>query len=135
MGCHAFLAPRNPMTNNVRDADLTDLMAGVVDDARSLVTAEVGSLKLELGERLSDLGDAIRSWLIVACLAIVTTVILGLAIAATLTQVGGLPSWVGLWIVAGLEIAVVVGLVFRARRNTRKASAGTSATAPAAASS
>jgi hypothetical protein len=113
------------MTNNLRDIDLTDLVAGVVDDARSLVTAEVGSLKLELGERLSDLGDAIRSWLIVACLAIVTTVILGLAIAATLTQVGGMPWYVALWIVAGIEISVVVGLVFRARANTRKASAGT----------
>ncbi|MDB4963552.1 MAG: hypothetical protein JWP01_3551 [Myxococcales bacterium] len=114
------------MTTNLRDADLTDLVAGVVEDARSLVTAEVGSLKLELSERLTDLGDAIRSWLIVACLAIVTTVILGLAIAATLTQVGGMPWYGALWIVTGLEVSIVIGLVFRARAESRKVAAGSS---------
>jgi hypothetical protein len=99
----------------VRDADLPDLVAGVIDDARSLVEAQVSSIKTDLGERLGDLGSAIKSWLVVVCVAIVTTGLLGISIAATLTQVAGLPWYVSLWIVTAIAIGVVVALVYRAR--------------------
>jgi len=45
----------------------------------------------------------------------------GTAIAATLTQVAGLPWWVSLWIVTGLAISIVVALVLRARASGRRA--------------
>ncbi len=76
---------------SARDTELPDLVAGIVDDARDLVEAQVSLLRADFGERLGDLGTAIRSWLIAVCVAIVTTVLLGVALAATLTQVVGLP--------------------------------------------
>lgn len=51
--------------SNVRNADIPDLMAGVVNDARELVEAQVSLLKSDLGARLGELGNAIRSWLFV----------------------------------------------------------------------
>jgi hypothetical protein len=109
------------VTREVRDADLPDLVAGVIDDARSLVEAQVSSIKTDLGERLGDLGSAIKSWLVVVCVAIVTTGLLGISIAATLTQVAGLPWYVSLWIVTAFAIIIVVALVYRARFHGRNA--------------
>ena len=106
---------------DVRELDLPDLVAGVIGDARELVEAEVGSLRQDLGQRLGDLGTAIKSWLFVVCVAIVTAMLLGTAIAATLTQVAGLPWWVSLWIVTALAVSIVVALVLRARASGRRA--------------
>jgi hypothetical protein len=105
----------------VRDLDLPDLVAHTVDDARALVEAQVSSLKSDLGVRLGDLGTTIKSWLIAVCVAIVTTVLLGVALAATLTQVVGLPWWLSLWIVTAAAVGTVVGLVYRARAAGRRA--------------
>lgn len=102
-----------------RDADLPDLVAGVIEDARSLVEAQVSSIKTDVGERLGDLGNTIKSWLTAVCVAIVTTVLIGVSIAATLTQVAGLPWFVSLWIVTALAITAVVLLVLRARAQGR----------------
>jgi hypothetical protein len=55
--------------SNVRDTDIPDLVAGVVNDARALVEAQVSSLKSDLGDRLGDRGTAIKSWLIALCVA------------------------------------------------------------------
>jgi hypothetical protein len=107
--------------SNVRDTDLPDLVAGVVDDARELVEAQVSSLKSDLGDRLGDLGTAIKSWLIAVCVAIVTTVLLGFAIAATLTELVGLPSYASLWIVTAIAVGAVIKLVYRARASGHKA--------------
>jgi hypothetical protein len=104
----------------VRDLDLPDLVAHTVDDARALVEAQVSSLKSDLGVRLGDLGTTIKSWLIAVCVAIVTTVLLGVAVSATLTQVVGLPWWLSLWVVTAAAILTVVGLVYRARANGRR---------------
>jgi hypothetical protein len=106
---------------DVREIDLPDLVAGVVEDARELVEAQVGSLRHDLGERLGELGTAIKSWLFVVCVAIVTAMMLGIALAATLAQVVGLPWFVSLWLVTALAIAIVVVLVARARADGRKA--------------
>lgn len=108
---------------DVHDLELPDLVAGVLTDARELVEAEVGSLREDLGKRLGDLGSAIKSWLFVVCVAIVTAMMLGIALSATLTQVGGLPWWASLWIVTGLAVGIVFALVLRARANGRKATA------------
>jgi hypothetical protein len=110
---------------DVRDTDLPDLVAGVIDDARELVEAQVSSLKADLGERLSDLGDAIKSWLVAVCLAIVTIVLLGISIAATLAEVAGLPWYAALWIVTAIAVGAVAALVVRAQRKGRVASQST----------
>ena len=103
---------------DIRDTDLPDLVAGVVEDARSLVEAQVSSIKTDLG----DLGSAIKSWLVAACVAILTTVLLGISIAATLNEVAGIPWYLALWIVTAVAVAVVIGLVSRARHRAHKAS-------------
>jgi len=109
--------------SNVSDMDTPDLVVGVVNDVRQLVEAHVSSLKTDLG----DLGTAIKSWLIALCVAIVTTVLLGIAIAATLTELVGLPWYASLWIVTAVAICVVAGLVYRARTNGRKTTGRTTA--------
>jgi hypothetical protein len=119
--CSMSTISRAAVTTSVQDAGVTDLVAGVVDDARALIEAEVSSLRSDLGDRLGDLGTAIKSWLIALCVAIVTTVLLGIAIAATLTELVGLPWFVSLWIVTAAAIGAVATLVYRARANGRKA--------------
>jgi len=109
--------------SSVSDTDTPDLVVGVVNDVRQLVEAHVSSLKTDLG----DLGTAIKSWLIALCVAIVTAVLLGVAIAATLTELVGLPWYVSLWIVTAVAICAVAGLVYRARTNGRKATDRTTA--------
>ena len=104
----------------VRDLDLPDLVVGAVQDARDLVEQQVSSLRADLGERLGDLGSAIKSWLVVVCVAIVTAMLLGLALAATLTDVVGLPWFASMWIVTAVAIGVVAALVARARASGRK---------------
>lgn len=117
---------------DLRGAPLPDLVAGVVEDARQLVEAQVSSLKADLGGRLGDLGDAIRSWLIAGCVALVTAILFGVALAATLTEVAGVPLFASLWIVTALAVAVVAALVVRARSQGRRATRGGEADADAA---
>ena len=109
----------------LRDAALPDLVAGLVDDMRSLVEAEVASVRSDVGDRLVDLGAAIKSWLITLCVAIVTTVLLGLAVAATIAQLGGLPWYLALWIVTAIAVSAVIRLVYWARLTGRKATVQT----------
>lgn len=105
----------------LRDAALPDLVAGLVNDMRSLVEAEVASVRSDVGDRLVDLGSAIKSWLIALCVAIVTTVLLGLAVAATIAQLGGVPWYAALWIVTAIAVSAVIRLVYWARLTGRKA--------------
>jgi Putative Actinobacterial Holin-X, holin superfamily III len=112
---------------DLRRTAIPDLVAGVVDDARDLVEAQVSSLKADLGDRLVDLGDAIKSWLIAGCVALVTTILIGVALAATLTEVAGLPLFVSLWIVTAIAVGAVAALVYRARTRGRRAAQGASA--------
>jgi hypothetical protein len=116
------------MTPALRDADLPDLVAGLVNDMRMLVELEVASVRSDVGDRLVDLGAAIKSWLIALCVAIVTAVLLGLAIAATLTQLGGLPWYAALWIVTAIAVGSVIRLVYWARLTARKAAVSTAGT-------
>src|SRR5687768_4779619 len=109
--------------SSVQSTPLPDLVAGVVEDARQLVEAQVSSLRVDLGDRLSNLGDAIKSWLIAGVVAIVTVMLIGVALAATLTQVAGIPLFGSLWIVTGIAITAVIGLVLRARSSGRKVAA------------
>lgn len=103
--------------SKLSDTDLTDLVTGIAGDARDLVEAQVSLVRSDLG----DLGAAIKSWLYAVFVAIVTTVLFGVALAATLTEVGGLPWYGSLWVVTGLAIGLVAALVLRARMQARKA--------------
>ena len=106
--------------SDVRDLELPDLLAGIIEDTRDLVETQISELREDVGHRVSDLGTAIQSWLIAFTVAIVTLLLLGLALAATLHEIG--LGWFGsLWCVTGIAIAAVVVLVYRARANSRQA--------------
>jgi len=82
-----------------RDSDLgpTELLGGVLDDARELASAEIDKLKAEVkqvGETAKITGIALGI-LIMAAVMIGTAIALGLAAA-------GLPSWAGFAIVGVL---------------------------------
>jgi len=124
----AIVREQAPMNDpSLRRAPLPDLVASVVDDARALVEAQVSSLKADLGDRMGDLGDAIKSWLIAGCVALVTAILLGVTLAATLTELVGLPLFAALWIVTGLAAIALAALVYRARSQGRRAARGASA--------
>jgi hypothetical protein len=117
-----------------RDLELPDLLAGIVEDTRNLVEIQINALRDDVGQRVSDLGTAIRSWLIAFTVAIVTLLLLGLALASTLHEIG-LGWFASLWGVTAIAIGAVIFLVYRARANSRKAAhpepATTAGTEPA----
>lgn len=102
------------------DTDLPRLMSGVIEDARDLAEAEVEALRTDVVERLGELGTAIKSWLIVVVVAIVMATLLGVALAATLTELAGWPWYASLWTVAGIAFAFVFALFQRARHLAKK---------------
>jgi len=115
--------------SNAHDLELPDLIAGIVENARDLVEAQLGSLRNDLGDRVAELGVAIRSWLIALAVAIVALLLLGLALAASVHALGA--SWLtSLWSVTSLAVLTVVGLFYRARANSRIAAAPSSEPGP-----
>jgi hypothetical protein len=109
-----------------------EMVAGVVDDARSLVDTQVTSIKTDIDGRLGDLGSELKSWLLAACVAVVAATLFALAISTTLTDVAGLPTWASLWIVSAVAIIAVVVLVHRARLSGKPAAGKPAAVEPAA---
>ena len=100
-----------------------ELVSGIIDDTRELLSAHADALRLELGERVSTLGAALRSSLIALTILIVSAVLLGLSIAATLVAIG-LPLWASLWIVTGLALASALVVALDARANARSTAEG-----------
>jgi hypothetical protein len=105
---------------NASDLELPDLLAGIVEDSRDLVEAQLGSLRADLGDRVTELGVAIKSWLIALTVAIATLLLLGLAIATTIHELG-LGWMASLWTVTALAGVAVGALAHRARATSRAA--------------
>ena len=87
-----------------------DLVSGIVDDARDLVGAHVDGLREDISSRLAVL----TSMLIAAGVFVVTALLLGLALAASIVAIGA-PWWLALWIVTLVAGAIGFGFVFSAR--------------------
>ncbi len=115
---------------DVADIELPDLVAVIVEDARNRVEllvedtrtrieTQARALGADVGERLTELAAAVQASLIAVGVTIVTAMLLGLAIAATLTELG-LPWYGALWIVTALALGGVATLVRRARRSGRR---------------
>ncbi len=109
------------------DRGTLELVEAIVDDTRSLVGAQVETLRADMGERFSALGSALTSTLLAFSITIVTALLVGFALAETIVALG-LPTWAAFWIVGAATAVLGYGLIQRARRI---ASAATSTTEPA----
>ena len=98
---------------------VVEIVEAIIDDTRELVEAHVESLREEMAERLSGLGTTLTSSLLAFSLAIVTAVLLGIAIATTLIAVG-LPIWASFWIVTAVGAGAGMIFVRRATRTARE---------------
>lgn len=105
---------------NASDLELPDLLAGIVEDSRDLVEVQLGSLRADLGDRVTELGVAIKSWLIALTVAIAMLLLFGLAIATTIHELG-LGWMASLWTVTAIAGVAVGALVHRARATNRAA--------------
>ena len=92
-----------------------ELVEAILDDTRSLVGAQVETLRADMGERFSALGSALTSTLLAFSIMIVTALLVGFALAETIIA-AGVPTWAAFWIVSLGTAALGYGLVQRARR-------------------
>lgn len=99
---------------DLRALGTVELVTGIVDDARDLVGAHVEALRADMSARLVVVTATLTSALVAVGVLMVTALLLSLALAACLVEVGA-PWWLALWIVTLLAGAIGVGFVFRAR--------------------
>jgi cation transport ATPase len=92
-----------------------DLVSGIVEDARDLVGAHVDGLREDISSRLTTL----TSMMIAAGVFVVTAMLLGLALAASIVALGA-PWWLALWIVTPISGAIGFGFVRRAHTSNEQ---------------
>ena len=97
-----------------REGSATDLLGGLITDAKDLVVAHGERMKLEVRDELGSLKDWIKLVGIAVAAVAVAGILAGHAIALAVTAATGLPVWAGYSIVA--VVAVLAGyLVFKRR--------------------
>jgi putative superfamily III holin-X len=99
---------------DLRAVGTVELVTGIVDDARDLVEAHVEALRADMSARLVVVTATLTSALIAVGVFMVTALLLSLALAASLVELG-IAWWLALWIVTLTTGAIGVGFVFRAR--------------------
>jgi hypothetical protein len=104
-----------------READLGDLVSSIMGDARELVQAEVVVVKDEVAQRVAQVERGVETWLVIGGVAVVASVLFGLALADTLAGPVGLPRYLAQWIVTALAAAALALLIVRARRASHAA--------------
>ena len=107
---------------SARDQGIVELVGGIVEDGRELISAHVDAIRGDIKEGLGSLAGTVRSMLIAVAVLIVTATLVCLALAATLVA-AGLPTWAALWIVAAAAAAVVVGFYLNIRHHARATAA------------
>jgi hypothetical protein len=117
--CHGSAGRGMPRALLVRVKDLhalgtVELVTGIVDDARDLVEAHVDALRAHMSARLVIVTATLMSALIAVAVFMVTALLLSLALASCLVELGA-PWWLALWIVTLVAGAIGVLFVFRAR--------------------
>jgi hypothetical protein len=99
---------------DARTLGTIDLVTGIVDDARDLVGAHVEALRDDMSARLVVLTATLTAALIAIGVFMVTALLLSLALAACLVELGA-PWWLALWAVTLAAGAVGIAFVIRAR--------------------
>jgi hypothetical protein len=98
----------------IHDVDTVELVTGIVEDARELVAIHVEALREDLSVRVGALGATLTSLLTAVAVFVVMAVLLGMAGAASLAELG-VPWWAALWIVSFAVGAIGVWFGLRAR--------------------
>ncbi|MFT3692019.1 MAG: hypothetical protein QM831_02675 [Kofleriaceae bacterium] len=96
-----------------------DLVVGIVEDTRELVSANVDLLRGEISTKLSVLGSTLGQLLIGIGVFVVTAILLCLAIAASVIALG-VPVWVALWGVCILAAAIGHTFIKKARATAKE---------------
>lgn len=97
------------------EPSITDLLSGLVEDARDLAVAHVDGLRLEVREELTNLKRIVLLGAIAIAVFAVGAILVGIAGAQALATYTDLPSWAAYAIVAGVLIVAGIVSVFVAR--------------------
>lgn len=94
----------------------TDLVVGMVVDARDLALVHLNRLQRELTGELGNLGDLIKARAISVAGFLVAALLAAEALAFGVAEALGLPMWTGL---AGVAVLVAIATVVWNRRTSR----------------
>lgn len=100
---------QNP-TSRYTDESTTDLIVGLVGDARDLALVHLNRMQRELKGELGNLGDLIKARAISVAGVLVAAMLATQAIAFGLADAFGLPLWIGF---GGVSVLVLIAtLIF-----------------------
>jgi hypothetical protein len=102
-------APRTP-----HEESTSELLGGLLTDAKDLVAAHVEHLELEFRGELGSLAETIKRTGIAIATFVIVGVLLGLCAASGLSAATGLPAWASFGIVS-VVVAIIGLLVYRRR--------------------
>lgn len=97
-----------------RDEPPSELISGVLSDARDLAVAEVDKIKAEAFTQVKVVGEDIKIASLTFLIFTVAAVMAGAAIALGLFALG-LPAWLG-FAIAAVAFAIAGAVVFSHRR-------------------
>lgn len=101
--------PRSP-----RDESTTDLLGGLLADAKDLVSAHGEQLKLEVKSEVATLTDTIKLTGIAIAAVVIAGLLLSQALSLGLVALTGLPPWAA-YAIVGVVVASIGYLVYRSR--------------------
>lgn len=104
----------SPPDRNPHEASATELLGGVITDAKDLVVAHGERIKLEIRDELRGLKTTIKLVGIAVAAVAVAAILAGQALAIGLATATGLPVWAAYAIVA--VVATVAGYIVLSRR-------------------
>jgi hypothetical protein len=103
-------------TPRYTDESTTDLVVGLVGDARDLALIHLNRMQRELKGELGNLGDLIKARAVSLAGLLVAAVLAGQSIAFGLAEALGFPVWAGL---GGVSMLVVIASMIFHRRSSR----------------
>lgn len=106
-------------TEREREASVTSLLGGIVEDAQELVRKEIALARQEIREEIGNAKDAGVKLAIAGAVLGVGGLLLVLMLAQALADLLNLPTWVGYGIV-GVVLAIVGYVLLSSAQKTMK---------------
>lgn len=104
---------RNPRYTN---ESTTDLVVGLVGDARDLALVHLNRMQRELKGELGNLGDLIKARALSIAGLLVAAVLAGQALAFGLAEAVGIPLWASF---GGMAVVVVIASLIYHKRSSK----------------